>query len=136
MRILLDENFPLQLYRHLLARGHDAEHIIVLGQRGLADSAIIARVAADPDLVLVTQDDDFAGVVPPEGGAVIISRVPQSLPIRARVDLWSRALEEFLAERPPAGSSNCWPPERSSPGRSGTSRRRPRRSRLGPHFRS
>ena len=42
---------------------------------------------------------------------MIISRVPQSLPIRARVDLWARSLEDrlvwrrrqgcgFLAERP------------------------------------
>jgi hypothetical protein len=34
LRILLDENFPLQLYRRLLDAGHDAEHIIALSQRG------------------------------------------------------------------------------------------------------
>jgi hypothetical protein len=102
LRVLLDENFPLQLYQHLLARGHEVEHIIVLGQRGVADSEIVARLAAEAELVFVTQDDDFTDVVPKDGGAVIISRVPQSLPIRSRVDLWSRALEGFLAE-PPSG---------------------------------
>lgn len=102
MRVLLDENFPLQLYRHLLARGHDVEHIIVLGQRGMADSEIAARVRAEPELVFVTHDDDLADVMATGGGAVIISRVPQSLPIRSRVDLWSRTLEAYLAE-PPEG---------------------------------
>jgi len=27
MKILLDENFPIQLYRRLQATGHEAEHI-------------------------------------------------------------------------------------------------------------
>ncbi len=31
MRILLDENFPLQLYRRLKEAGYDVEHIIALG---------------------------------------------------------------------------------------------------------
>lgn len=70
----------------------------MLGQRGAADSKIVARVATEPELVFVTQDDDFASLVPKDGGAMIIFRVPQSLPIRSRVDLWSRALEGFLAE--------------------------------------
>lgn len=35
MKVLLDENFPLPLYHRLRAAGHDAEHIIVLGQRAL-----------------------------------------------------------------------------------------------------
>ena len=40
MKVLLDENFPLPLYHRLRAAGHDAEHIIVLGQRGTPDSII------------------------------------------------------------------------------------------------
>lgn len=44
MRILLDENFPLPLYRYLLAAGHEVEHIIVLGLREMADSQIAARL--------------------------------------------------------------------------------------------
>ena len=44
MKILLDENFPLPLYHRLRAAGHDAEHIIVLGQRGIPDSAIRQRL--------------------------------------------------------------------------------------------
>ena len=37
MRILLDENFPIQLYRRLQESGHAAEHIIALGLRGISD---------------------------------------------------------------------------------------------------
>ena len=44
MKILLDENFPLPLYHRLRAAGHDAEHIIVLGQRGMPDSVIRQRL--------------------------------------------------------------------------------------------
>jgi hypothetical protein len=73
----------------------------VLGQRGIADSEILARLAAEPDLVFLTQDDDFAALIPKDGGSVLISRVPQSLPIRSRVDLWTQALEAFLAAPPP-----------------------------------
>jgi hypothetical protein len=40
VKVLLDENFPLPLYHRLRAAGHDADHIIVLGQRGIPDSAI------------------------------------------------------------------------------------------------
>ncbi|MEJ7765185.1 MAG: DUF5615 family PIN-like protein [Acidimicrobiales bacterium] len=39
MKILLDENFPLQLYRRLKEAGYDVEHIIALGPRGLPDEA-------------------------------------------------------------------------------------------------
>jgi len=44
VKILLDENFPLPLYHQLRAAGHDVEHIIALGQRGLPDAAIRQRL--------------------------------------------------------------------------------------------
>ena len=101
MRVLLDENFPLQLHRRLLAAGHECEHIIPLGQRGLSDTAIRARLVAEDDLVFVTQDSEFE--VPPTDtrAAVVISRIPQRLPIAERVERWTLALEAFLADRPP-----------------------------------
>jgi hypothetical protein len=40
MRILLDENFPIQRDRRLQQSGYDAEHIIALGLRGVPDSDI------------------------------------------------------------------------------------------------
>jgi len=95
VRVLLDENFPLQLHRRLVAAGHDCEHIIVLGQRGLSDTA------AEDDLVFVTQDSEFEILPTGTKAAVVISRVPQRLPIAERVERWTLALEAFLAARPP-----------------------------------
>lgn len=79
MKILLDENFPLPLYRRLRLSGYDVEHIIVLGQRGLPDSAIRDRVACE-ELALLTQDTEFATIAAEYRGTIIISRVRQSLP--------------------------------------------------------
>jgi len=40
LKILLDENFPLALYRNLIADGEDVEHIITLGSCGASDLRI------------------------------------------------------------------------------------------------
>ena len=100
MRFLLDENLPLQLHRRLVAAGLESEHIITSGQRGLPDAAIKDRLAVEGDLVLVTQDTEFEGIETGVG-TVIISRVPQSLSVRRRVDLWFEALSGFAADTPP-----------------------------------
>ncbi|MGH2748326.1 MAG: DUF5615 family PIN-like protein [Actinomycetota bacterium] len=99
MRFLLDENFPLQLYRQLEARGIDCEHIVVLGQRGISDSQILKRVNSEEDLVLLTQDREFQAM-PISLGKVIISRLPQSLSTQRRVAVWLQAVEEFVRSAP------------------------------------
>ena len=101
MKVLLDENFPLPLYHRLRAAGHDVEHIIALGQRGLPDAAIRQRLTVE-DLVFLTQDTEFEDLPVDCRAVVIISRVPQNLPIQRRVDIWFGALERLLAQ-PPAG---------------------------------
>jgi predicted nuclease of predicted toxin-antitoxin system len=53
LKFLLDENFPLQLYRQLLKTGHEAEHIITLGQRGAPDAVLRDRLVAE-ELVLLS----------------------------------------------------------------------------------
>lgn len=98
MRILLDENFPLRLHHRLQAEGIDCEHLIALGLRGIADAQIVQRLA-EGDVVLLTQDREFEEMTIP-GGKVIISRVPQSLSIERRVDLWLGALRRFLKIQP------------------------------------
>jgi len=100
LRFLLDENLPLQLHRRLVGAGLKSEHIITSGQRGLPDAAIKARLALDGELVLVTQDTEFEGIEV-GAGTVIISRVPQSLPVRRRVETWFEALSRFAADPPP-----------------------------------
>lgn len=99
MRFLLDENFPLRLYRHLQAEGIECEHVIPLGLRGIGDAEIIDRLASEDDLVLLTQDSEFEQMVLPRG-KVIISRVGQSLPIERRVEIWVSAIQQFLDSRP------------------------------------
>lgn len=58
MKFLLDENFPLSLHRRLRQKGCDAEHVIVLGQRGMPDSALRERLAKET-LVFLTNDTEF-----------------------------------------------------------------------------
>lgn len=102
MKILLDENFPLQLYRRLREAGHDAEHIIPLGQRGVPDSEIRRRLTEEEGLVFLTQDTEFEELATDIRARVIISRIPQAWPIAERVRLWFAAIDPFL-RAPPVG---------------------------------
>lgn len=101
MRILLDENFPIQLYRRLQDTGHAAEHIIALGLRGISDDQIRQRLAVEVDLLFLTQDTEFADLPPRTAATVMISRVPQSIPIAQRVEVWLRAISRFLNQPSP-----------------------------------
>lgn len=100
MKVLLDENFPLSLYHRLLRAGREVEHIIVLGRRGVPDAVLRQRLSAE-ELVFLTHDTEFEGIPADLRSQVIISRVPQRLPTRERVEIWFGALERFF-ERPPA----------------------------------
>jgi hypothetical protein len=99
VKILLDENFPLQLYRRLLLLGYDVEHIIVLGQRGIPDSAIRERISRE-EMVFLTQDSEFGKMPSGHQGTILISRIKQSLPIQKRTEIWFNAVERFMSERP------------------------------------
>ena len=99
MKILLDENFPLQLYRRLRLSGYNVEHIIVLGQRGIPDSAIRERISRE-DLIFITQDAEFESMSGDHQGLVIISRIKQSITIQKRTEIWFSAVERFMIERP------------------------------------
>lgn len=99
MRILLDENFPIQLHRRLVDRGHEAEHIILLGQRGCSDDVIRGRLERE-ELLFVTQDEDFMSLPSECRARILVSRVRQELPIQVRVNTWMRAIDEFFESRP------------------------------------
>jgi predicted nuclease of predicted toxin-antitoxin system len=96
MKILLDENFPLALVQKLRDQGHDTEHLILLGLRGIPDSAIIERLQSE-ELLFLTNDREFLRR-PATRSVVIISRVTQSLPIEVRFDAWLRAIYEYFAK--------------------------------------
>lgn len=109
MKFLLDENFPLQLYRRLLETGHEAEHIIALGQRGAPDALLRDRLVAEV-LVLLTHDTGFEDLPLECRSQVIVSRVPQRLPIAERVEIWAGALERFAREGPTERLFDLFPP--------------------------
>ncbi len=95
MRILLDENFPLALLRRLQKEGCDADHIIMLGMRGAADRAIVTLLDTD-EILFLTHDQEFFELAQLRS-RVIVSRVTQSLPITARVEIWCKAIHEYFS---------------------------------------
>ena len=95
MKILLDENFPLPLYHRLRSAGYDAEHIIVLGQRGIKDPEILERLVRE-NIVFLTQDTELADVASDYPAKVTISRVRQNPSIQRRVEIWFNALHRFM----------------------------------------
>lgn len=54
----------------------------------------------EEELVFLTNDTEFEDL--PDGcrSKVVISRVPQRLPTRQRVEIWFNALEGFLKTKP------------------------------------
>lgn len=94
MKILLDENFPLALYRSLKADGEDVEHIITLGLRGTSDQHIRERLF-EKDVLFLTHDEDFLFDRPTDA-MVVLSRVRQSRRLVERVDVWRRAVLDLI----------------------------------------
>jgi hypothetical protein len=90
LKILLDENFPLALYRRLAADGEDVEHIITLGWRGASDRRIRDRLV-EKHLLFLTQDEDFLLDEPTEA-LVVVSRVRQARRLAERVEVWRNAI--------------------------------------------
>ena len=101
MRTRCRKDFPIQLYRRLQQAGYEAEHIIALGLRGLPDDEIRRRLATEADLVFLTQDSEFAELAAATVGIVMISRVPQAIPIARRVEPWLHAIDDFLRHPTP-----------------------------------
>ncbi len=97
MTILLDENFPLRLYRRLQIEGFLVEHIL-LGQRGIPDRQIMERLKQE-ELLFLTQDEDFVDLTQDCKASIIWSQVSQSLPIDKRVQIWIKAIKEFFSKK-------------------------------------
>ena len=98
MRIFLDENFPLDLERRLKSDGHDAEHVITIGWRGVSDDRIRDRLV-DADLLFLTQDEDFLFSKGP-AAIIVLSRVRQARPLGERIEIWRSAVEDLVANPP------------------------------------
>jgi len=117
VRFLLDENFPLALYRRLRDAGKEVEHVIALGQRGVGDDVLRKRLAAET-LVFLTHDEEFGDIPADFRSQVIISDLPQRLPIRERVEIWFAALEKSPSAGRRKDCSRSCRPGNWSPGRS------------------
>lgn len=94
MIVFLDENFPLGLLRSLQADGLTAEHIIPLGWRGASDTRIRQRLQ-DEQVLFLTHDEDFL-FGEPVRAIVVVSRVRQSRPLKARIAIWRRCVHDLL----------------------------------------
>jgi hypothetical protein len=120
LKILLDENFPLALYRRLTADGEDVEHIITLGWRGASDRRIRDRLV-EKYLLFLTRDEDFLFDEPTEA-LVVVSGVRQARRLVERVEIWRGAILDLTQNPRPEhrfelmddGSLVAW--EQRSPG--------------------
>lgn len=61
MRILVDENVPIQILPHLAAAGHQAEHVDRLGLKGIGNGELLAHAARERYAVLLTGDTKMGG---------------------------------------------------------------------------
>jgi predicted nuclease of predicted toxin-antitoxin system len=80
MRILLDENVPVDLLPFLRSAGHTAESVNFIGWKGVKNGDLLARARADFDL-FITRDKDFdvgqlGRYVTPQFGIVLLA-IPQ-----------------------------------------------------------
>jgi predicted nuclease of predicted toxin-antitoxin system len=73
VRFLIDAQLPPALARHLVVRGHEAEHLADIGMLTASDALIWQR-AVDSNAVLITKDEDFVTVraLSKQGGPPIV----------------------------------------------------------------
>jgi len=103
MRILLDENVPVDLLPHLRT-AHEAESVNFLGWKGLPNGELLERARAGFDLFL-TRDKDFdveqlGRYVTPAFGIVLLA-IPQqrgSDYAAAFARLWPADVEALLGK--------------------------------------
>ena len=91
MRFLVDAQLPPALCRWLEARGHEAEHVFELDLIDAADAVIAAR-AVETGATLISKDEDFLLLRPPDRFAFMWLRVGNAT---------NPALEAWLAARWP-----------------------------------
>ncbi|MGH7873043.1 MAG: DUF5615 family PIN-like protein [Candidatus Binatia bacterium] len=89
--------FPVAVLTRLQREGFSVEHIL-LTHRGIHDRDILLRLKQE-GLFFLTQDEDFVDAAPNCNSSIIWSRVPQSMVIDRRVEIWHGAVEQFLAKK-------------------------------------
>jgi len=104
MKILLDENAPVDILPVLRAAGHDAESVNFLGWKGLKNGQLLAQAQSGYDLFL-TRDKDFDATalgryVTPAFGIVLLAIPQQRGPAYAATfaSLWPSDPQTFLGK--------------------------------------
>jgi predicted nuclease of predicted toxin-antitoxin system len=104
VKILLDENVPVDLLAALRAAGHAAESVNFLGWKGLQNGDLLAKARAGYDLFL-TRDKDFdetalGRYVTPTFGIVLLAIPQQRGPAYAAVfaSLWPSDPQTFIGK--------------------------------------
>lgn len=104
MKILLDENAPVDILPVLRVAGHDAESVNFLGWKGLKNGQLLAQAQSGYDLFL-TRDKDFDAAalgryVTPAFGIVLLAIPQQRGPAYAATfaSLWPTDPKTFLGK--------------------------------------
>jgi predicted nuclease of predicted toxin-antitoxin system len=76
MKLLIDNQLPMQLAVHLRARGHDCDHVYELGMDEADDKEVWNRAIRE-GRVLVSKDEDFVHLAnrPGDAGRLIWVRM-------------------------------------------------------------
>lgn len=102
MRFLIDAQLPPRLAEWLRAKGHDSEHVGEIIGLKATDRDIIERAAAQ-NLVIVTKDADFQGLIekpPPQIIWVRLGNVTNRV-LFARMEAdWAGTLKALEARQP------------------------------------
>src|SRR5712692_6876544 len=81
LKLLLDGTFPIHLSRRLKDEGMNVERLIVVGRA--TETYITDRLSREDDAVFVTEDPGRKTLALENRGPVIISLVPQALPLKS-----------------------------------------------------
>jgi predicted nuclease of predicted toxin-antitoxin system len=98
VRFLVDAQLPPGLVRHLIALGHDAEHVADVGLTAASDRRIWDRAVAS-GAILITKDEDFVTMraLSRHGGPTIIWVRVGNTTTRALIATFDLVLRDILS---------------------------------------
>lgn len=106
MRFLIDEMFPPSVVPLLLARGHDAVHVVDCGLGARPDTEIAAAARADSRVLVTENVQDFASAAADVPVACVLK---SRLRARAMADDLATLLDGWAASDPDLLPGLYWP---------------------------
>lgn len=98
MRFLIDEMFSPAVARHLIALGHDAQHVRDVGLAGRADDEVFERAAAEDRVVVTENAVDFVTLLDAAVGAGAVAP-PVVLALKRTLPADAGTMANELAKR-------------------------------------